>query len=101
MACDEMTAELLNENKKAVQDGPVHHRDGLARWVFSELISICPCRFIPALDTLFIGMEKSPGHFFEACAQCGQCILGETAGICPLTSLSQRVIKWPLWRGYR
>ncbi len=41
---------------------------------------------IPALDTLFIGIEDSPGCFQEVCAQCGQCILGQTAGICPLTA---------------
>jgi len=40
-------------------------------------------------------MEKSPGHFFEACAQCGQCILGETAGICPLTACHKGLLNGP------
>ena len=50
---------------------------------------------IPALDTLFIGIEESLGSFHEACAQCGQCILGETAGICPLTACHKGLVNGP------
>jgi len=49
----------------------------------------------PALDTLFIGMEESPGHFSEVCSQCGQCILGETAGICPITACAKGLLNGP------
>jgi len=92
-----MTAELLNENKKAVQDAQCIIVMACALGV-QRINLYLPLPVIPALDTLFIGMEKSPGHFFEACAQCGQCILGETSGDLPVDSLSQGVIKWPLWR---
>jgi len=49
----------------------------------------------PALDTLFIGMEESPGHFAEMCSQCGQCYLGETAGICPITACAKGLLNGP------
>jgi len=49
----------------------------------------------PALDTLFIGMEESPGHFSELCSQCGQCFLGETAGICPITACAKGLLNGP------
>ena len=50
---------------------------------------------IPALDTLFIAVEDTPGFFREVCAQCGQCVLGETAGICPLTACHKGLINGP------
>lgn len=93
-ACDEMTVETLKGNEKAVQD--------------AQCIIVMACALgvqrvgatwrkpvIPALDTLFIGLEESPGNFFEACEQCGQCILGETAGICPLTACHKGLLNGP------
>ena len=50
---------------------------------------------IPALDTLFIAVEETPGYFREVCAQCGQCILGETAGICPITRCHKGLVNGP------
>ena len=50
---------------------------------------------IPALDTLFIAVEDSPGYFREACVQCGQCLLGETAGICPITACHKGLVNGP------
>ena len=49
----------------------------------------------PALNTLFIGKEESPGHFIEACMQCGQCVLGQTAGICPLVRCAKSLMNGP------
>ena len=50
---------------------------------------------IPALDTLFIGIEEGPGLFHEVCAQCGQCVIGDTAGICPLTACHKGLLNGP------
>jgi hypothetical protein len=50
---------------------------------------------IPALDTLFIGLEETPGNFHEVCAQCGQCIIGETAGICPIATCHKGLVNGP------
>ncbi len=93
-ACDEMTAELLHEHKKAVQDAQCIIVMACALGV-QRVNSYLPQPVIPALDTLFIGMEKSPGRFFEACDQCGRCILGETAGICPLTACHKGLLNGP------
>lgn len=49
----------------------------------------------PALDTIFIGMEESPGEFTEVCGQCGECFLGETAGICPITACAKGLLNGP------
>lgn len=93
-ACDEMTAALLEEHKKAVEDAQCLIVLACALGV-QRVNSYLPQPVIPALDTLFIGMEKSPGYFFEACDQCGQCILGETAGICPLTACHKGLLNGP------
>jgi hypothetical protein len=50
---------------------------------------------IPALDTLFIGVEDSPGYFHEVCDQCGHCVLGYTAGICPITACHKGLLNGP------
>ena len=50
---------------------------------------------IPALDTLFIGVEESAGRFRETCGQCGHCVLGDTAGICPVVSCHKGLLNGP------
>ena len=93
-ACDEMTEVAMKENEGAIQNAGCIlamtcalgvHRMGL---YLSRPV-------IPALDTLFIAVEDTPGYFREACAQCGQCILGETAGICPITACHKGLVNGP------
>jgi rRNA maturation endonuclease Nob1 len=50
---------------------------------------------VPALDTLFIGKETVQGEFHEICKQCGTCIIGETGGICPVTSCHKGLVNGP------
>ena len=49
----------------------------------------------PALNTLFIGKEESPGNFIEICAQCGTCVLAETGGICPVVRCAKGLLNGP------
>ncbi len=94
IACDEMTEVSLRENNEAIQN--------------ANCILVMTCGLgvqrvalyidkpvIPALDTLFIGLEESPGSFHEACVQCGQCALGWTAGICPITACHKHLLNGP------
>jgi hypothetical protein len=50
---------------------------------------------VPALDTLFIGKETSTGEYNEICHQCGTCVIGETGGICPVTSCHKGLVNGP------
>ena len=50
---------------------------------------------IPALDTMFLGKETDVGQFDEICRQCGTCIIGETGGICPVTSCHKGLVNGP------
>ncbi|MGA2620954.1 MAG: methylenetetrahydrofolate reductase C-terminal domain-containing protein [Thermoguttaceae bacterium] len=49
----------------------------------------------PGLNTQFIGILQSQGVWTEKCAGCGQCRLGEFAGICPITRCAKRLLNGP------
>ena len=93
-ACDVLTKEALTENAKDVEA--------------ADSILVMACAFgdqtvslysdkavYPALNTLFIGKEESPGYFTEVCAQCGDCVLATTAGICPLVRCAKSLLNGP------
>jgi ferredoxin len=94
VACDELTKEALQKHLNDIQD--------------AQGLLIMTCAFgvqtvnqqmdlpvIPALDTLFIGKETGLGQFDEICTQCGDCILGVTGGICPVTSCHKGLVNGP------
>ena len=58
--------------------------------VFPEVV------VIPGCDTLFIGMRtKELGEFSELCKACGECILYETGGVCPITRCAKGLLNGP------
>lgn len=94
VACDNLTGETLKEFGRQMQQ--------------ADALLIMTCAFgvqtvarqtkgmvVPALDTLFIGKETGPGLFDEVCTQCGTCILGETGGICPVTTCHKGLVNGP------
>lgn len=93
-ACDEMTAVAIKENNGAIQNANCILVMTCALGVH-KVSTYIDKPVIPALDTLFIGVEDGTGYFHEVCAQCGQCVLGETAGICPLTACHKGLLNGP------
>jgi len=93
-ACDEMTEVAIKENNRAIQNASCILVMACALGVH-RLSMYINKPVIPALNTLFIGVEDSPGYFHEVCAQCGQCVLGETAGICPITACHKGLLNGP------
>jgi len=92
--CDTLTKEALSENAETIKT--------------ADCILVMSCAFgvqtvslysdkpvYPALNTLFIGKEESPGYFIEVCAQCGNCLLAQTAGICPLVRCAKSLLNGP------
>jgi ferredoxin len=49
----------------------------------------------PALNTIFVGADREIGWYEENCRTCGDCILGETAGICPVTRCAKSLFNGP------
>jgi ferredoxin len=93
-ACDDMTEIAMKENSRAIEEASCILAMPCALGVH-RISSYINCPVIPALDTLFIGVEDTPGYFREVCAQCGQCVLGETAGICPITACHKGLVNGP------
>jgi ferredoxin len=94
VACDNMSGDALNEYGQQIEQ--------------ADVLLIMTCAFgvqtiakqmkkivVPALDTLFIGKETGVGKFDEICTQCGACIIGETGGICPVTSCHKGLVNGP------
>lgn len=94
VACDELSHEIITEQGPAVDS--------------AQALVIMTCAFgvqtigsqlgkmvVPALDTLFIGKETGPGLYQEVCEQCGDCILGETGGVCPVTACHKGLVNGP------
>ncbi len=50
---------------------------------------------LPGLDTLFMGMPQEEGMWVERCSGCGNCILDETGGICPVTRCAKGLLNGP------
>ncbi|UCE95289.1 MAG: methylenetetrahydrofolate reductase C-terminal domain-containing protein [Candidatus Bathyarchaeota archaeon] len=51
---------------------------------------------IPAIDTKFLGMHDTKADkFHEMCTACGECILFETGGVCPLTRCAKSLLNGP------
>ncbi len=49
----------------------------------------------PALNTTFLGDVKQDGFFTEKCQACGDCVLGVTGGVCPVSRCCKRLFNGP------
>jgi hypothetical protein len=94
VACDNLTSDILSEFG--------------ARMNQADALLVMSCAFgvqtiatqtgrlvVPALNTMFIGKENFSGQFIEICTQCGTCVIGETGGICPVTSCHKGLVNGP------
>lgn len=50
---------------------------------------------LPALDSMYLASVERVGRFFEGCSLCGECVLAETAGICPHTECPKGLLNGP------
>lgn len=93
-ACDELTGDALKANADDVEAADCILAMTCAVGV--QMIGLHSRKPVyPALNTLFIGMEDKPGHFIEVCMQCGSCVLGRTAAICPLVRCAKSLFNGP------
>lgn len=60
--------------------------------------SISECaekRVLAGVNSLFLGNIRRFGQYEEKCSLCGDCILNETAGICPVTNCAKGLLNGP------
>ena len=50
---------------------------------------------IIANNTEFMGMTERIGRFYMRCRGCGDCLLNETGGICPITTCAKSLMNGP------
>jgi len=55
----------------------------------------CKVPVYPANNTVFVGQTERVGIFHEMCRTCGDCVLGETGGICPITKCAKCLVNGP------
>jgi ferredoxin len=95
-ACDELTGDALRENAEAVDAADCILAMTCAIGVQTIALHLKAAKPVyPALNTLFLGTEDKPGHFIEVCLQCGSCVLGRTATICPLVRCAKSLLNGP------
>lgn len=51
-----------------------------------------PMTVMPALNTRFIGVNLGEGQWSEKCRACGNCMLTEYGGICPMTMCAKSLV---------
>lgn len=49
----------------------------------------------PAVDTVFVGVNKDIGWYEERCKSCGDCLLGMTGGVCPIAMCAKSLLNGP------
>ncbi len=50
---------------------------------------------LPGCNSLFGAVVDAQGNFSEKCSMCGECVLGITAGICPITLCPKGILNGP------
>ncbi|HHT9117198.1 MAG TPA: methylenetetrahydrofolate reductase C-terminal domain-containing protein [Candidatus Hypogeohydataceae bacterium YC38] len=49
----------------------------------------------PGVDAVFMGATIEPGLYWERCVGCGNCIIGETGGLCPVSRCAKSLLNGP------
>ncbi|MBW1897428.1 MAG: methylenetetrahydrofolate reductase C-terminal domain-containing protein [Deltaproteobacteria bacterium] len=94
VACDNLTGEIIKDYGGQIDQANVLLVMSCAFGV-QTIASQLKKMVVPALNTMFIGKETGTGRFNEICTQCGTCIIGETGGICPVTSCHKGLVNGP------
>lgn len=59
----------------------------------AEMFSEIPV--LPALNTQFLGETRDQGYWVENCLGCGDCMLDDFGGVCPLARCSKQLLNGP------
>lgn len=51
--------------------------------------------FYPGVNTTALAIREEPGLWTARCAACGDCVLGETFGLCPISRCAKSLLNGP------
>ncbi|MDY6796856.1 MAG: methylenetetrahydrofolate reductase C-terminal domain-containing protein [Actinomycetota bacterium] len=94
VACEPLTSEGLIEFKEVLEGAAAVLVLSCSLGV-RAVADYTELPVLPALNTLFIGRETEPGFFVEECAQCGDCVMAYTGGICPIVDCAKSLFNGP------
>jgi len=98
---DDITVERQCEQQfLAALDSRVEKYDALISVACGAGVQFLAERFphkpvFPGVNTQFVGVTLDIGWYEERCKTCGDCVLGQTAGICPVTMCSKSLFNGP------
>ncbi len=73
---------------------------GIGVQTLSEVFPEIPV--FPAQDSIFYGsQEREQGKLYERCRACGNCVLADTGGICPITRCAKQILNGPCGGDYK
>ena len=90
--CDKEFIEPIIE-KAREYDAILSMACGAGVQFIAEILETMPV--IPALNTRFIGVAAEEGVFAERCRACGDCLLADYGGICPITMCAKSLVNGP------
>lgn len=90
--CDREYIEPIVEMAKQ-HDIVVSMACGAGVQMLSDMI--VPTPVIPAVNTSFIGVCEDEGTWLERCRGCGNCLLAETGGVCPVARCAKTLFNGP------
>ncbi len=97
----EMTVERQCENEFIEEIAPyVDAYDVIMSMACGAGVQMLAQRFpekivLPAVNTTFLGLLEKTGFFVENCQGCGNCVLGDYGGVCPVTRCAKSIFNGP------
>jgi ferredoxin len=90
--CDREYIEPIIDTAKGY-DAVISMACGAGVQMMADLLE--PLSVIPALNTRFIGVAEEEGNWAERCRACGDCMLADFGGICPMTMCAKSLVNGP------
>jgi ferredoxin len=90
--CDSEYIESVLETARSC-DAVLSMACGAGVQLLADTLETIPV--IPALNTRFIGVALGEGTWSERCRACGNCLLADYGGICPMTMCPKSLVNGP------
>lgn len=92
--CDSCLATAEIEPQVGAANAVLSLACGVGVQTLAKILPDLP--IFPAQNTHFIGAEdREGGAFEEKCSACGNCLLDQTGGVCPLTRCTKGLVNGP------